>query len=135
MCAKRKIVTTFRCHLVFDVLFYQRKDCPLEGDSEATINALSSQKCLDTLKNTFVERSTQCTSFSTRKQPANAGSESKQFTENASEVLQKIILTHAQTKCPPVRPLYLAQYKFLRVPCKCCINTLLYINDISGTQT
>ena len=42
MCAKRKVVITFRFHLVFDVLFYKRKDCPLEGDSEATVNALSS---------------------------------------------------------------------------------------------
>ena len=29
-------------HLVFDVLLYERKDCPLKGDSEATINSLSS---------------------------------------------------------------------------------------------
>ena len=29
-------------HLVFDVLFYERKDCPLKGDSEATINLLAS---------------------------------------------------------------------------------------------
>ena len=50
-----------------------------------------------------MERSTQCTSFSSRKEPANAGSERKQFTENASKALQQIILMHAQTKCPPVR--------------------------------
>ena len=31
------------------------------GDSEATINSLSSEKYLDTLKNTFVERSSQYT--------------------------------------------------------------------------
>ena len=50
----------------------------------------------------FVERSTQYTSFSSRKQPANAGTERKQFTENASMALQQPILTHAHTKCPPV---------------------------------
>ena len=50
----------------------------------------------------FVERSTQYTSFSSRKQPANAGTERKQFTENASVALQQPILTHAYTKCPPV---------------------------------
>ena len=65
-------------------------------------NLLSSKKYLDTLKNTFVERSTQYTSFSSREQPANAGSERKQFTENASVALQQTILTHAHTKCPPV---------------------------------
>ena len=67
------------------------KDCPLKGDSEATINSLSSQKCLDTLKNTFVERSTQYRSFRSRKQPANRpwnnGIERKEFTEN--QVVQK----------------------------------------------
>ena len=36
------LVRTFSRHLVFDVLFYERKDCPLKGDSEATINSLSS---------------------------------------------------------------------------------------------
>ena len=82
----------------------RRKDCPLTGDSEATINSLSSQKYHDTLTNTFVERSTQYTSFSSRKQPANAGIEGKQFTENASVALQQLILTHAHTKCPPVNP-------------------------------
>ena len=50
----------------------------------------------------FVECSTQYTSFSSRKRPANAGTERKQFTENASEALQQPILTHAHTKCPPV---------------------------------
>ena len=50
----------------------------------------------------FVERSTQYTSFSSRKQPANAGTERKQFTENVPVALQQPILTHAHTKCPPV---------------------------------
>ena len=50
----------------------------------------------------FVERSAQYTSFSSRKQPANAGTERKQFTENASVALQQPILPHAHTKCPPV---------------------------------
>ena len=50
----------------------------------------------------FVERSTQYTSFSSRKKPANAGTERKQFTENASVALQQPILKHAHTKCPPV---------------------------------
>ena len=50
----------------------------------------------------FVERNTKYTSFSSRKQPANTGSEGKQFTENASVALQQTILTHAHTKCPPV---------------------------------
>ena len=54
----------------------------------------------------FVERSTQYTSFSSRKQPANAGTERKQFTENASVALQQPILTHAHTKCPPVIHVY-----------------------------
>ena len=56
--------------------------------------------------NTFVERSTRYTSFSSRKQPANAGIERQQFTENASVgpsvALQQPTLTHAHTKCPPV---------------------------------
>ena len=42
----------------------------------------------------FVEHNTQYTSFSSRKQPANTGSERKQFTENASVALQQTILTH-----------------------------------------
>ena len=50
----------------------------------------------------FVERSSQYTSFSSKKQPANARSERKQFTENASVALQQTMLTHAHTKCPPV---------------------------------
>ena len=100
MCAK--VVTTFSRHLVFDLLFYERKDCPLKGDSEATINSLSSEKYIDTLKNTFVERSSQYTSFSPPKKPANARSERKQFTENTSVALQQTMLTHAHTKCPPV---------------------------------
>ena len=52
----------------------------------------------------FVERSTQYESFSSRKEPANAGTERKQFTENASVALQRPILTHAHTKFPPVPP-------------------------------
>ena len=83
-------VTTFSRHLVFDVLFYERKDCPLKGNNEATINSLSSEKYLDTSKNTFVERSSQYTPF----------------TENASVALQQTILTHAHTKCPPVSTAY-----------------------------
>ena len=46
--------------------------------------------------------STQYTSFSSRKQPANAATERKQFIENASMAPQQPILTHADTKCPPV---------------------------------
>ena len=99
---KFQVVRTFSRHLVFDLLFYERKDCPLNGDSEATINSLSSQKYLDTLRNMFVECSTQYTSFSSRKRPANAGTERKQFTENTSAALQQPILKHAHTKCPPV---------------------------------
>ena len=57
----------------------------------------------------FVERSAQYTSFSSRKQPANAGTERKQFTENASVPLQQPILTHAHTKCPPVAVTYTNQ--------------------------
>ena len=79
-----------------------RKERGDKGDSEATINSLSSEKYVDTLKNTFVERSSQYTSFSSKKQPANARSERKQFTENASVALQQTMLTHAHTKCPPV---------------------------------
>ena len=85
--------TNLSRHIVLDVLFYERKDCPLKGDSEAKI----------TLKNTFVERSTQYMSFSSSKQPPNTGIECKQFTENASEALQQTILTHAHTRFPPVR--------------------------------
>ena len=50
----------------------------------------------------FVERSTQYTSFSSRKQPANAGTERKQFREDVSVALQQPTFTHAYTKCPPV---------------------------------
>ena len=49
-----------------------------------------------------MERSSQYTLFSSKKQPANARSERKQFTENASVALQQTMLTHAHTKCPPV---------------------------------
>ena len=62
--------------LCFDVLFYERKDCPLKGKNEATINSLSVEKYRNTLKNTLVECSYQYMSFSSRKQLANAGSES-----------------------------------------------------------
>ena len=58
----------------------------------------------------FVERSIQCTSFSSRKQPENAGTERKQFTESASVALQQPLLTHAHTKCPPVRVQHLRQF-------------------------
>ena len=58
----------------------------------------------------FVERSIQYTSFSSRKQPASAGTEHKQFTENASVALQQPILTHALTKCPPVPVAYLSVF-------------------------
>ena len=50
----------------------------------------------------FVEGSTQYKSFSSKNQPGNAGTERKQFIENASVALQQPILTHAYTKCPPV---------------------------------
>ena len=83
-------------------MFYKGKDCPLKGHSEATINSLSSEKYLDTLKNTFVQRSSKYTSFSSKKQPANARSERKQFTENTSVALQQTMFTHAHTKYPPV---------------------------------
>ena len=90
-----EVITTFSRQPSFDVLVYERKDCPLKGDSEATINSLSFEKYLDTLKNTFVECSSKYTSSSSRKQPANAGSEHKQFTENVSVALQQAILIHA----------------------------------------
>ena len=41
-----------------------------------------------------MESNTQYASISSRKQPANAGSECKQFKENASVVLQQTILTN-----------------------------------------
>ena len=61
----------------------------------------------------FVERSAQYTSFRSRKQPANAGTERKQFTENASVALQQPILTHAHTKCPPVADTTILELKIL----------------------
>ena len=63
----------------------------------------------------FEERSTQCTSFSSRKQPANAGTKGKQSTENESVALQQPILTHAHTKCPPVKKTYRKKEKKLEV--------------------
>ena len=93
MCAKCWVVTTFSRHTVFDVLFYERKDCTLKGDSEATINSLSSEKYPDALKNKFAERSSKYMSFSSKKQPTNNRSERKQFTENASGALQQTIPT------------------------------------------
>ena len=60
----------------------------------------------------FVERSAQYTSFRSRKQPANAGTERKQFTENASVALQQPILTHAHTKCPPVAVKHIQRQEF-----------------------
>ena len=79
-----------------------------------------------------MERSTQYTSFSSRKQPANAGSERKQSTENASVALQHTALTHAHTKCPPVYTRYEASTVsvFLRSPVKllgvvCTIQNIL----------
>ena len=72
-------------NLVVDVLFYERKNYPLKGDSEATINSLSSEKYLDTFKNTFVERGSQCIRHSTPKNSLQmlSRSERKQLTENA----------------------------------------------------
>ena len=80
----------------------------------------------------FVERNTQYTSFSSRKQPANTGSERKQFTENASVTLQQTILTHARTKCPPVgfgHKLYLS-FKFLGKENKLTFNCKLLMKKI-----
>ena len=37
MSAKCWVVTTFSRHLVFDLLFYERKDFPLMGDSDAYV--------------------------------------------------------------------------------------------------
>ena len=64
MCAKFKVVTTFSRHLVFDALFYERKDCPLKGDRGHNKLTL-----IVDLNNTFVERSTQYSSFSSRNSP------------------------------------------------------------------
>ena len=57
-----------------------------------------------------MESSTQYTSSSSRKQPANACTKRKQFIENASVALQQPILTHALTKCPPVGWKYFAMH-------------------------
>ena len=67
-----------------------------------------------------MERSSQYTSFSSRKQSANAGSERKQFTENAPVALQETILTHAHTKFPPVLQLE-AMWQINFAPSKCYI--------------
>ena len=45
----------------------------------------------------------------------------------------KVILYTFYFKTIPA-PVYLAEYYFLRVPTKCCLNALLCINDISRTQ-
>ena len=37
MSAKCWVVTTFSRHLVFDLLFYERKDFPVMGDSDAYV--------------------------------------------------------------------------------------------------
>ena len=37
MSAKCWVVTTFNRHLVFDPLFYERRDFPLMGDSDADV--------------------------------------------------------------------------------------------------
>ena len=100
----------------FDVLFYERKDCPLKGNSAPTSNSLSSQKYLDTFKNTFFERSSQNTSFSSRKQPANACSERKQFADTSTDRAVQTILTHAHTNCPPVTWV-------THIPCDLCSPT------------
>ena len=77
-----------------------RTPMPLKGDSGATIKSLSSQKYLDTLKNIFVERSTQYTSFSSRKQPANAGTERKQFTETSTAHIDAC--AYKMPSCSPI---------------------------------
>ena len=59
-----------------------------------------------------MERSSQYTSFSSKKQPANARSERKQFTENASVALEQTVLTHAHTKCPSVVPSFMSIFCF-----------------------
>ena len=64
-----------------------------------------------------MERSTQYTSFGSRKQPANVGSERKKFTENASVALQQPILTHARIKCPPVHTSTASTFQ--REYCRC----------------
>ena len=86
----------------------------------------------------FVERSTQYTSLSSRKQPANAGTERKQFTENASVALQQPILTHAHTKCPPVIPGHhneaLTSLRVDRAPiCAWCNLVIRVFRSVAGT--
>ena len=63
-----------------------------------------------------MERSSQYTLFSSRKQPANAGSERRYliFTENASVAPQQTTLTHTHTKCPAVPGKYLFHWPYLR---------------------
>ena len=73
---------------------------PQRGYNKLTF--IGSAKYLDTLKNTFIERSSKYTSLGSKKQPANARSERKQFTENTSVALQQTMLTHSHTKYPPV---------------------------------
>ena len=65
-------------------IVFRKERLSSQGRQRGTINSLSLWKYLDSLKNMFVERSTQHTSFSSRKQPATAASEHKQITENAS---------------------------------------------------
>ena len=38
MCAKCEVVRPFSSHLVFNVLFYERKDCPLKGIHQRGLN-------------------------------------------------------------------------------------------------
>ena len=87
MCAKCKVVTTFSRYLVFNVLFYERKDCPLKGDSRGFNKLTFIVEMPRYFKEHVCGAYTQYTSFSSRKQSANAGSERKQFTENVSEAL------------------------------------------------
>ena len=80
-------------HLVFDVLFYERKDCPLKGNNEATINSLSVEKYLNALKNMLVDFVATNIRHSA---PVNSlqmpvVNQHKQFTENASVALQQTI--------------------------------------------
>ena len=73
---------------------------PQRGYNKLTF--IGSEKYLDSLKNTFVERSSKYTSLGSKKQPTNARSERKQFTENTSVALQQTMLTHSHTKYPTV---------------------------------
>ena len=59
-----------------------------------------------------MEHSSQYTSFSSKKQLANARSERKQFTENTSVALEQTILMHAHTKCPSVVPSLMSIFYF-----------------------